>query len=119
MSVYRTAMQSLVLLFVLVFTPVCASAHAAIVWAYAEGDTIFVEAFFASGTKIQDTKVLVQDKNKKTLLEGKTDKEGKFSYKPVTTKTQTVVVVSGEDHIGDFELTEEDLMELQLPENSK
>lgn len=119
MSFYRTAILILASFFSIFLTTTYASAHAAIVWAYAEGDTIFVEAFFANGTKIQDTKVLVYDENKKMLTEGRTDKEGKFNYKAVTKETQTVVVVAGESHMGDFELTEEDLQELQLPESPK
>ena len=91
-----------------------ALAHAAIVWAYAENDRIFVEAFFANGTKIQNTKVIVVGENKEVLLEGKTDKEGKFSYLPTTRKRQTILVVAGESHLGDFELTEEDLADIKL-----
>jgi nickel transport protein len=91
-----------------------AVAHAAIVWAYAENDRVFVEAFFANGTKIQNTKIVVIDENEKVLLEGKTDKEGKFNYRPTTNKKQTVLVISGESHLGDFELTEEDLSQIKI-----
>ena len=88
--------------------------HAAIVWAYAENNMVHVEAFFANGTKIQNTRVIVVDENGDTVLEGKTDTEGKFSYKPVSKKAQTVVVTSGESHVGDFELTPEDLADIVL-----
>jgi len=88
--------------------------HAAIVWAYAENNQVHVEAFFANGTKIQNTRVVVVDENGDTVLEGKTDTEGKFSYKPVSKKAQTVVVTSGESHVGEFELTPEDLTDIVL-----
>jgi nickel transport protein len=88
--------------------------HAAIVWAYAENNQVHVEAFFASGKKIQNTRVIVVDENGDTVLEGKTDIEGKFSYKPVSKKAQTVVVTSGESHVGEFELTPEDLADIVL-----
>jgi hypothetical protein len=91
-----------------------AFAHAAIVWAYAENDRVFVEAFFANGTKIQNTKVVVVDENEKVLLEGQTDKDGKFNYRPTTNKKQTVLVIAGESHLGDFELSEEDLAKIKI-----
>ena len=91
-----------------------AFAHAAIVWAYVEGDKVFVEAFFANGTRIQDTKVIVLDENEKVLLEGKTDKKGNFNYKPAIKKRQSIVVMAGESHIGDFEITEQDLKDINI-----
>ena len=88
--------------------------HAAIVWAYAENNQVHVEAFFASGKKIQNARVIIVDDKGDTVLEGKTDIEGKFSYKPVSKNTQTVVVTAGESHVGDFELTPEDLADIVL-----
>jgi len=88
--------------------------HAAIVWAYVENNQVNVEAFFANGAKIQNAQVVVVDENGDKVLEGKTDTEGKFAYKPVSKKTQTVVVMSGESHVGDFELTPEDLADIVL-----
>ena len=88
--------------------------HAAIVWAYVENNRVYVEAFFANGAKIQNTQVVVVDENGNKVLEGKTDTEGKFSYKPVSKNPQTVVVMAGESHIGDFELTAEDLADVEL-----
>ena len=110
---HTSSLTLLAVTFVLLITVVQARAHAAIVWAYVDGDTVFVEAFYANGTKIQGTKVVVLDENKKVLLEGTTDKNGEFHYKPPVKKRQTVVVMAGESHIGDFELTEEDLERLR------
>nr|MBF0222238.1 carboxypeptidase regulatory-like domain-containing protein [Desulfobulbaceae bacterium] len=87
--------------------------HAAIVWAYVEGEKVYVEAFYASGKKLQNAKVVVVDSSGKSLLEGTTDNEGKFSYRPVSKVTQTVVVSAGESHVGDFELTADDLAEIK------
>ncbi len=88
--------------------------HAAIVWAYVENNLVNVEAFFASGKKIQKARVIVVDEKGDTVLEGKTDIEGKFSYKPVSKNAQTIVVMAGESHVGDFELTPEDLADIVL-----
>ena len=91
-----------------------ALAHAAIVWAFVENNMIQVEAFYPSGSKIQNAQVIVVDSEGKKILEGTTDKEGKFAYTPVSNEPQTVVVKAGESHVGDFELTEEDLVDLKL-----
>ena len=88
--------------------------HAAIVWAYVENNMVFVEAFYPSGSKIQNAKVRVVDGQGATVVEGKTDSEGKYSYAPASKQKQTVVVIAGESHVGDFELTEEDLAEINL-----
>ena len=89
-------------------------AHAAIVWAYAENNMVHVEAFFANGTKIQNAQITVVDEKGEAVLKGKTNTEGMFSYKPVSKNTQTVVVTAGEAHVGDFELTPEDLVDIVL-----
>jgi len=86
-----------------------AQAHAAIVWAYVENGQVFVEAFFANGSKIQNSRVVVIDANKDVIQEGMTDKEGKFHYKPKSLETQTIVVIASQSHTGDFELSAEDL----------
>ena len=88
--------------------------HAAIVWAYVKDNQVFVEAFYASGKKIQEARVVVVDKDSKTIREGNTDREGKFSYKPLSRDTQTIVVMAGESHVGDFELNSDELVDVSL-----
>lgn len=88
--------------------------HAAIVWAYVENNRVYVEAFYPSGSKIQNAMVAVIDKSGNTLLEGRTDKDGKFSYRPVSKEMQVIVVTAGESHVGDFELGEEELADITL-----
>jgi len=98
-------------LLALTLTATLAQAHATIVWAYVEKGQVFVEAFFATGSKVQNAKVVVVDENQKVLLEGKTDKEGKFHYTPKNHDKQTVVVIAGKGHMGNFELKPEDFKE--------
>lgn len=109
-------MKRTLLTTVLIFTMLIswfgiASGHAAVVWAYVEKGKVYVEAFFPSGAKIQNARVVVVDATGKALLEGKTDKEGKFSYEPLSKNSQTIVVSAGESHMGDFEITAEDFNE--------
>ena len=110
MFIKKLKCTALVLTLAIFFTAGPALAHSSVVWAYAENGQVFVEAFFANGSKIQDSKVVILDENEKIIQEGKTDKEGKFSYKPKSLKKQTIVVVASESHSGTFELSEEDLL---------
>lgn len=105
----QASRTTLVVLLLLLSAIGSAWGHAAIVWAYVENNMVYVEAFFPSGAKIQNATVLVIDAKGETLLEGKTDTEGKFSYKPTNRKSQTILIKAGESHVGDFELTDEDM----------
>lgn len=93
-------------------TTMAAWGHAAIVWAYVDQNLVQVEAFFPNNAKIQNATVLVVDEQGKTIMEGKTDSAGKFSYQPTSKKPQTIIIKAGESHVGDFELTAEDLAEI-------
>jgi len=107
-------LRSLALALILLLAASQAMAHAAIVWAYVEGGRVFVEAFFANGTKIQNTKVVVLNDQDEVLLEGLTDVDGKFSYTPPNKSKQIILVMAGDAHLGDFEISEEDLAEVKL-----
>jgi len=59
-----------------------ALAHLALIFAYAEGDTIHTESAFVPDTPVRQGKILVMDKKtEKVLLTGQTDDRGKFSFK--------------------------------------
>jgi nickel transport protein len=71
----------LALLALVVFaTP--AWAHRVLIFAYAEGDTIHTESKFVPDTPVhQGTIKVIDKKTGKVLLTGKTDNQGKFSFK--------------------------------------
>jgi nickel transport protein len=74
--------QGLLLLLVLGTFATPARAHRVLVFAYAEGDTIFTESKFIPDTPVRQGKVMVLDaKTGKELLTGQTDEAGKFSFK--------------------------------------
>ena len=85
-----------------------ASAHSVILWAYVENGEVYVEAFTQKGTKIKDAPLVVVDKTGKTLLEGKTDAEGKFQFVPPVKDEMTIVMVIDDAHKTDFTLMPED-----------
>ncbi len=67
-----------------------ALAHRVLVYAYAEGDTIYTESKFIPDTPVRQGKILVIDqKTGKEVLTGQTDDQGKFSFKiPAEAATQ-------------------------------
>ena len=89
-----------------------AHAHATTLWCYVENERVYVEGFFMGGKKkVQNgTVVVVNDKGEK-VLEGKTDKEGKFDFAPPYEGDMTILLKVDESHGADFELTKQDFLD--------
>ena len=96
---------------ILFFFTCLAFAHSVILWAYVENGEVYVEAFTQKGTKIKDAPLVVVDKTGKTLLEGRTDAEGKFQFVPPVKDEMTIVMVIDDAHKTDFTLMPEDFDE--------
>jgi nickel transport protein len=88
-----------------------AFAHATTLWCYVENNQVYVEAFFMGGKKVQDAKVIVVNDKGEKMLEGKTDKEGKFNFKPSYQGDMTILLKVDQAHDADFELTEQDFLD--------
>ena len=83
-------------------------AHAASLWAYVENDRVYVEAFFLGGAKVQNQRIVVLNEAGKKLLEGQTDKEGKFDFSPPIKDYMKILLLIDKAHGSDFEITKED-----------
>ena len=75
-----------------------AMAHRVNVFAWVEGDTIYVESKFPGGRKVKDGQILVFDKEGSQLLEGTTNDEGEFSFKVPKEADLTIVLKAGMGH---------------------
>ena len=93
------------------FLAVSAYAHAAVLWCYVENNRVYVEAFFMGGSKAQNTKIFVLDKEGNKVLEGVTDKEGKFDFAPPFQDDMTIVLKIDSGHGSDFQLTKQDFLD--------
>lgn len=98
------------LLLLLVMTTI-AYAHATVLWCYIENNTVFVEAFFMGGNKVQNGKIFVVDKDGKKLLEGITDKEGLFQFVSPVQDDITIVLRIDTGHGADFKLIKQDFLD--------
>ncbi len=88
-----------------------AYAHATTLWCYVENNRVYVEGFFMGGKKVQKAKVIVVGKKGEKLLEGITDKEGKFDFEPPYQGDMTILLKVNDAHNADFELTEQDFVD--------
>ncbi|XCN74862.1 MAG: hypothetical protein Q3M24_09010 [Candidatus Electrothrix aestuarii] len=88
-----------------------AFAHATTLWCYVENNRVYVEGFFMGGKKVQNGKVIVLNNKDEKILEGATDKEGKFDFEPPYQGDMTILLKVDQAHDADFELTEQDFLD--------
>ncbi|MBI5580248.1 MAG: hypothetical protein HY895_13940 [Deltaproteobacteria bacterium] len=86
-----------------------ASAHRVNIFAWVEGDTVFVECKYPDGTKVHEGVIRVRDSGGKELLNGKTNTKGEFSFKVPKQDDLTVVLEAGMGHRADWPLSKQDL----------
>ncbi len=106
------------LIFCLFFNVCCllfvsfANAHKVSIYAYAENGLVHSESYFVDGTKCKHSLLEVFDKKDGTkLLEGKTDEEGKFSFKIPKATSLKLVLHASMGHQADFTIGEDEVRE--------
>ncbi len=90
---------------------VSAHAHSVVLWCYVENNSVHVEAFFMGGKKIQQGEIFVVDASGKKILEGKTDKQGLYQFKPPIKDDMTIVLRIDKGHSTEFKLTKQDFLD--------
>ncbi len=103
----------------LLVTTTKARAHSPVLWCYVEDGMVHVEAFFMGGAKIQNGTIYVVDKNGKKLLEGKTNKEGLFQFKPPVKDDMTILLRLDAGHSAEFQLTKQDFIDAEKEQKNK
>lgn len=94
-------------------------AHGTNLWCYVEKGKVYVEgSFMGSGRVLQNGKVIVLNEKEEKILEGQTDKDGKFSFEPPYKGKMTILLKSDESHGADFELTEQDFIDAEAEEKA-
>lgn len=93
-----------------------AFAHATTLWCYVENNRVYVEGFFMGGKKVQNGKIIVVNDKGEKILEGETDKEGKFDFEPPYQGDMTILLKATEAHDADFELTKQDFLDAAATE---
>ena len=106
-------LNNLLVLLVFCIGSEAAFAHKVNLFAYAEGDQIYVEGYFVDGKKTLNSRVDVYAPDGQLLLQGETDEEGIFTF-PVPQKSDLKIVLSaGMGHQTEFLLPAAEISETQ------
>ncbi|AJF05703.1 hypothetical protein [Geoalkalibacter subterraneus] len=81
-----------------------ALAHKVNIFAYIEGVTVYTESYFPDGRAVEDGKITVVDSNEEALLEGRTNKEGLFSFAIPKKEDLVIILDAGMGHKTRFKL---------------
>jgi nickel transport protein len=84
-------------------------AHKVNVFAWVEGDMVFVEGYYPGGKKAQNSLVEVYNSRGGKLLEGRTNKKGEFSFKIPAKDDLRIVLTASMGHKNDFTIAAADL----------
>ncbi len=91
-------------------------AHKVNIFAYVEGDTVYTESYFPDGTKVKDGVVQVYDSQGTKLLEGKTDENGEFNFKPFRKDDLKIVLLASMGHKNTYTLSVDELPDIIVAE---
>jgi len=108
----RISRLAIACLCILLLTTGYASAHRVNVFAWVEGDTIYVESKFAGGKKIKDGKIVVLDAKGTELLSGRTNDQGEFSFKVAEPTDLIIRIAAGQGHQGEWTIRAAELSDL-------
>jgi nickel transport protein len=83
-------------------------AHRVNVFAWAEGDTIYVEGKFSGGKKIAGGKIIVTDAGGVEVLTGQTNDQGQFSFQRPQPAELKIILEAGMGHRAQWTLPVDD-----------
>ncbi len=86
-----------------------ALAHKVNVFAWVEGDTVYVESKFSGGKRVRGGEVIVSDLQGNQFLDGKTNEKGEFSFKVPKKTTLKIVLVASMGHRGEWMIPVEEI----------
>jgi len=98
--------------FLLLMTASFVFAHKVNIFAYVEGDTVYTESYFSDGTKVKDGVVQVYDSQGTKLLEGKTNENGEFNFKPLKKDDLKIVLLASMGHKNTYALSADELLDI-------
>jgi nickel transport protein len=105
----KPAVLTLFIAMLLLMVPQRGLAHRVSVYAWHEGGKAYAEAYFADGTRCKNCTVYVLDaRTGERLLEGRTDREGLFTFDTPGEAPLKVVVHAGPGHMGQYVLEGEE-----------
>ncbi len=86
-------------------------AHKVNLFAYVEGETVYVESYFPDGRAVANGKIKIFDADKTLLLEGHTDSEGLFHFSIPKYDNLTIVLDASMGHRTTYQINRQELGE--------
>jgi nickel transport protein len=80
-------------------------AHGVSLFAWVEGDTVYVESKFSGGKKVKSGKIIVTDSEGTELVKGTTNEEGEFSFKIPKKTDLKIVLLAGTAHRAEWTIS--------------
>jgi len=99
-----SGLQGGVLVMLLAVT-LSAQAHKVNMFAFVEGNEIFVEGYFTDGKKPKKCEVIVYDSSDKQVFNGFTSDDGQLSFAIPTAGDLRITLNAGEGHMAQYELS--------------
>jgi nickel transport protein len=92
------------------------NAHRVNLFAWVEGDTVYVESKFSGGKTVKAGKIIVTDPQGTELVKGTTNEKGEFSF-TIPKKTELkIVLIAGTGHRTEWTIP---LAEIEMPAAEK
>ena len=99
----RATWSSVIFLMLVIFVSASYTfAHRVVLFAYVEGDKVFTESYFSGGKRCQNSRIEVFDGFGTKLLEGKTDENGEFSFKPPKRTDLKIILTASMGHKDEY-----------------
>lgn len=109
---YKLLISFVFLTLLLLMTSSVVFAHKVNIFAYMEGDTVYTESYFPDGRKVEGGIVEVYDSQGSKLLEGKTDEDGEFNFKPPKKDNLRIVLLASMGHKNTYTLSADELPDI-------
>ena len=91
-------------------------AHGVSLFAWVEGDTVYVESKFSGGKKVKAGEIIVTDPQGTELVKGTTNEKGEFSFKIPKKTDLKIVLVAGAAHRAEWTIS---AAEFEMPAGEK
>ncbi len=108
----RPAIAVFLLPLLILLRPAPGFPHGVNLFAWVEGDTVFVESKFSGGRTPKGARIEVYGPRGDKLLEGVTDDRGAFHFKPPQATDLTLVLLAGAGHRAEWKVPREELAHL-------
>ncbi len=91
-------------------------AHRVNLFAWIEGDTVYVESKFSGGKKVNAGRIIVTDSEGVELVTGTTNEKGEFSFKVPKKTDLKIVLLAGAGHRAEWTIP---VTEIEMPAAEK